>query len=128
MKREEVNYSAKTTRHLQQVLSLYYEKGMKASAISRKIKVSPNTIRKWILNFEAGKYKTAYEVKVKGKEPAPMTGKSLEEINAELLKRVAELESALRYEQMRSDAYNTMIDIAEERFNIEIRKKRGAKR
>lgn len=47
--------------------------------------------------------------------------KSFEETNAQLLKRIKELEAALRYERMRSDAYNTMIDIAEKQFNIEIR-------
>ena len=48
-------------------------------------------------------------------------------VNQGLLKRIEELEEALEYEKLRSLAYSTMIDIAEEDFKIEIRKKDGAK-
>ena len=41
--------------------------------------------------------------------------------------RIEELEKALEYEKLRSLAYSTMIDIAEEDFKIKIRKKDGAK-
>ena len=47
--------------------------------------------------------------------------------NQELIKRISELEKALEYEKLRSLAYSTLIDIAEKDFNIEIRKKDGAK-
>ena len=49
------------------------------------------------------------------------------DVNQELLKRIEELEKALEYEKLRSLAYSTMIDIAEEDFKIQIRKKDGAK-
>jgi cell division septum initiation protein DivIVA len=49
-----------------------------------------------------------------------------EELQA-LKKKVAELEKQLKYQEMRADAYDTMIDIAEKKFNIPIRKKAGAK-
>lgn len=35
--------------------------------------------------------------------------------------------SELRFERMRAEAYSTMIDIAEKKFSIPIRKKAGAK-
>ncbi|MDD5498783.1 MAG: hypothetical protein PHI10_04805 [Dehalococcoidales bacterium] len=41
---------------------------------------------------------------------------------------VAKLQKELKHEQLRADAYDTMIDIAESQFNIPIRKKAGAKR
>jgi len=41
--------------------------------------------------------------------------------------RVKELEKQLKYEKLRSDAFDTMIRIAEDKFNIPIRKKRGTK-
>ncbi|MBQ0085136.1 MAG: hypothetical protein KBS65_02720 [Prevotella sp.] len=44
-----------------------------------------------------------------------------------LQKKVADLEKQLKYQEMRADAYETMIDIAEKKFNIPIRKKAGAK-
>ena len=42
--------------------------------------------------------------------------------------RIEELEEQLRYEKMRSEAYSTMIDLAESTFKVPIRKKSGAKR
>ena len=41
---------------------------------------------------------------------------------------VARLQKELKHEQLRADAFDTMIDIAESKFNIPIRKKAGAKR
>lgn len=45
-----------------------------------------------------------------------------------LLEENRQLKRLLDHETMRADAYNKMIDIAEERFKISIRKKPGAKR
>lgn len=42
--------------------------------------------------------------------------------------RIKQLEQALAHEQLKTEALNTMIDIAEEQFNIPIRKKAGSKR
>lgn len=42
-------------------------------------------------------------------------------------KKIAELEKALEMEKIRAHAYSTMIDIAEEEFNIPIRKKLDTK-
>lgn len=42
-------------------------------------------------------------------------------------KRILELEELLRIEKLKVSLSNTMIDIAEEEFGIEIRKKSGAK-
>ncbi len=42
--------------------------------------------------------------------------------------RIEELEEQLRHEKMRSEAYSTMIDLAESTFKVPIRKKSGAKR
>ena len=45
----------------------------------------------------------------------------------QLEKQVAALQAALKQEQLKAEAFNTLIDIAEERYKIEIRKKSGAK-
>ena len=39
---------------------------------------------------------------------------------------IARLAQDLKYEKMRADAYDTMIDLAEDTFKIPIRKKSGA--
>ena len=48
--------------------------------------------------------------------------------NVELLqKQVAALQAALAQEQLKTEAFSTMIDVAEDEYKIEIRKKYGAK-
>ncbi len=45
----------------------------------------------------------------------------------EQLKEFKRLKKALELEKIRSEAYNHMIDLAEQQFNIPIRKKSGTK-
>ncbi len=52
------------------------------------------------------------------------TDSQADEIKA-LREEVMELKKKLHSETMRADFYDTMIDVAEEMFNIEIRKKAG---
>lgn len=58
-------------------------------------------------------------------EQEPKTGMEDELSTAELQARVRELEKALRRSELKSEMLETMIDIAEERFNLAIRKKFG---
>lgn len=73
------------------------------------------TIPRWISKYEW--------MIPKDKEDAETGEKSKEELAAEveLLKR------QLSYEKLKSEAYETMIKIAEQEFKIPIRKKPGAK-
>jgi hypothetical protein len=45
----------------------------------------------------------------------------------ELRQQLRKKELELKKEKMRADFYETMVDVAEEQFNISIRKKAGAK-
>ena len=56
------------------------------------------------------------------KESEPM-GKSV----AELEKEIKVLKTRLRHEQLRTELLETVIDLAEEQLNIDIRKKSGTK-
>ena len=57
----------------------------------------------------------------------PMAKKSPEDRVKELEAENKKLQKALELEKLRSKAYDTMIDVAEETFNIPIRKKPGTK-
>lgn len=57
----------------------------------------------------------------------PMAKKSPEERIKELEAENKRLEKALELEKLRAKAYDTMINVAEETFNIPIRKKSGTK-
>lgn len=59
-------------------------------------------------------------------QPKPQVTKTFE-TEEDKDKRIKELEKALAHEQLRSLAFDRMIDIAEEQFKIKIRKKPGAK-
>lgn len=56
-----------------------------------------------------------------------MANLSLEERLKELEAENKRLQTALELEKLRSKAYNTMIDVAEQTFNIPVRKKSGTK-
>ena len=57
----------------------------------------------------------------------PMAKKSPEDRVKELEAENKKLQKALELEKLRSKAYDTMINVAEETFNIPIRKKTGTK-
>ena len=57
----------------------------------------------------------------------PMAKKSPEDRVKELEAENKKLQKALELEKLRSKAYDTMINVAEETFNIPIRKKSGTK-
>lgn len=61
-------------------------------------------------------------------DPDPMAKKKLtdQEKIEQLQKQLKETQQQLKYEKLRSKAFDTMIDVAEEDLNIIIRKKSGA--
>ncbi len=63
-----------------------------------------------------------------GTEEESMVSKSKEEQIRELELENHRLSKALELERLRAKAYDTMINVAEETFNIPIRKKSGTKR
>ena len=74
-----------------------------------------STILKWIRKFE-------------GSDPDFQSYMDYNKSDKkELIKRIKELERQLEDEQIRSFGYSKMIDIAEERLKVSIRKKPGTK-
>lgn len=88
------------------------------SALARKYGIGLVTVHDILRNFAAENDKSAL---LMGKH---MTD-SLSEENKALRKEVLELKEQLYHEKMRADFYDTMVDVAEEMFGIEIRKKAG---
>jgi len=52
---------------------------------------------------------------------------SLSDENRELRRKLAEMEKKLKNEKLRADFYEEMVNVAEDKFKISIRKKAGAK-
>lgn len=119
---------------------LYYDKviaarlqhGYSSRRLSKLFPLSKHTIQRWIANFAEDNP----EVPIMGKrtksqkpisvepEPRQELPDDVKALQAEL----AKVKEELRKEKLRADAYDTMIDIAEDMFKVPIRKKAGAKR
>jgi transposase-like protein len=103
----------------------YYETGVSQSFISRKYNLlSSSTFRFWLKRFpvtdESLSLSSSAIGSVMKKQDSVLT-------QDEKDKRIRALEKALAHEKLRSEALNTLIDLAEKRENISIRKKAGAR-
>jgi len=104
------------------VIEEYLRGGTSYRELGSKYGVSSSTLQRWV--EAAGRDKTA------GAESG-FTEKAKEAEKAEGADPTAEirrLREELRRERLHNELLNAMIDIAEEQFEIPIRKKRGAKR
>jgi transposase len=119
------------------ILHLYFEEGMDYRSISKILPVSFASVGYWIRAF-AQEYKSKTEImkaisRFDGTSPDESkiskgnadagTSKDTVSLEAEL----ASLREELKYQRLRADAYDEMINVAEEQFDIKIRKKAGAK-
>ena len=112
----------KQQKYYDQVVELYQKTGMTATRIAEMelFPVARTTIARWIAKFAtdpANRDPQAMAKSIKSKAD------ELEALKA----KVADLEEQLRVEKLRNRLNEKIIDIAEERWHIEIRKKAGTK-
>ncbi len=112
------------------VLRDYYSNGLSKRGCARKYKLShASLLYGWIKKYE-NVVKPLSLPSETFQEDSPMANRNKEsyrEENAQLKKRVKELEKALSFSRLETEARDLMITRAEEYFNIPIRKKPGAK-
>lgn len=124
--------TSRRDNYYQKAVDMYYKEGLSYRHIAKIIPVSKTTVMRWIANFaEENPHKAPIMNKRLPKlEPqvAQEPQKELPEDVKELQAEVARLKKELRHEKMRADAYDMMIDLAEDAFKIPIRKKSGAER
>lgn len=125
-------------QYLSKVLHLYFEERMCYRSISEILPVSFACVGYWVRNF-AKQYKSEtaiMEAISKLDEPSCEDDsiKANDSINLiaskdtdSLATELAKLKEELKYQRLRADAYDEMINVAEEQFDIRIRKKVGAK-
>lgn len=110
------------------VLRDYYSSGMSRYACAHKYELSdPSLLRSWLKKYDIEKESVTLEPSPLESIMANRNKESYQEENAELKKRVRELEKALNFSKQETLVREMMIDKAEEYFNIPIRKKSGAK-
>ena len=101
-----------------EVVRDYLLNGIDQCQIAQKYGISQHSVSRIIRNFAASNDKSALFMKNRP------TDSQADEIKA-LREEVMELKKKLHQETMRADFYDTLVDVAEEMFNIEIRKKAG---
>lgn len=96
----------------------YYLEGRKQQQLAAEFGVGQQTVSRIIRTFAAENDKSAL---LMGRKT---TDNQAEEIQA-LRREIMDMKKKVQEEQMRADFYETMVDVAEEMFGIEIRKKAG---
>lgn len=127
------HYSSTRDSYLSQALDLYLNQGVRPGRIAKIIPVHKATIYRWIANFA--------DVNPQ-EEPSVMAKKSKKEVSAQtevpicaalpddvlaLQKEIKELRAQLTKAEIKAEAYDELINVAEAQFGIQIRKKAGAK-
>jgi transposase-like protein len=103
----------------------YLESGIPAEKIIKKYHISSRSVLfSWMDRFLNAKDSLPLQQEPQIEEDMAKTkDERLKEKDAEIKR----LRKALELEKLRSNAYSTMIDLAEQTFNIPVRKKSGTK-
>ena len=102
----------------------YLESGVAAEKIIKKYHISSRSVLfSWMDKFLNEKDSLPLQHEPVDDDMAKTKDERLKEKDAEIKR----LRKALELEKLRSHAYSTMIDLAEQTFNIPVRKKSGTK-
>ena len=124
--------TAKKERYYDEVVAMYRETGYSSYRLAKLFPLSKHTLERWITNFVAENPQVASMKRVKAVKKAPAQSpeiqqedlpRDVQELQAELKKLRAQLNKA----EIKAEAYDELINVAEAKFNIQIRKKAGAK-
>lgn len=126
------NYSRKREQYYGKAMRLYFEEGMCVPHICKVLPISRSILYRWIAIFAEENPQVASMKRVKAVKRAPVQSpevhkeglpRDVRELQAELKKLRAQLNKA----EIKAEAYDELINVAEAKFNIRIRKKAGAK-
>ena len=107
-----------------QLIEEYMKSGESMESFQVKYGMGHCTLSRWMTKFGLSNTSQKQFTEMK-KKLENTTEKTLRERTLEA--KVAQLEKELKDEKLKSLAYSTMIDVAEEELGIDIRKKSGAK-
>lgn len=107
---------------IQKTVCDYYRSGMTIVAFCKENNLPKETLRRWIIKFSEGK-----ETLINSYMSKDNRTQALESENAQLKQELARMKKELDAANFRAHAWETMVDVAEEMFNIPIKKKVGTK-
>lgn len=119
--------SKKRDKYYDEVIRLNTQERMGYLKISRIIPVGKSTIAYWIRNFVAENPNSTQMAKSKSAQRCPSVSENANSDLKSLQDEIRRLKKQLAQESLRADAYDELINVAEKQFNIQIRKKAGAK-
>jgi len=109
----------------------YLVDGIPYRALSKKYGVSRSTINKWVLVhqgiYDLPRCHKQVSYDLQQKQLGKKSKQAVKQHQSELEKKIEVLEKQLEWEKLRTMALDTLINIAEREFNIDIRKKPGTK-
>lgn len=107
-----------------QIIGEYMSCGESMESFQAKYGMGHSTLSRWMIKF--GLSNTSQNQFIEMKDKLNLSPeKTLREQALEA--KIAQLEKDLQAEKLKSDAYNALIEVAEEELGIDIRKKAGAK-
>ena len=111
------------------LLREFQESGMGQHSFCKQHGIkSTSILRYWLKKYESEKELLPLQSEISNDDDMANRSKSdYKDENAQLKKRIRELEKALEFSRLETLARDMMIDKAEEYFDIPIRKKSGAK-
>ena len=127
------HYSSTRDSYLSKALDMYVNQGLPATHIAKIIPVHKATIYRWIANFVAVNPQSGPSVMARKskKEERVCSDKPVNEALPDnviaLQKEIKELRAQLTKAEIKAEAYDELINVAEAQFGIQIRKKAGAK-
>lgn len=119
-------HTEKQRKYFSEVIRLHYEEGYGEDRISKIIPIGHSTVSRWIAIFAKEKGKVTMARDSHKAQAASKEQPQSAEVR-ELQKKVKELEKQLLEAEIKAEAYDELINVAEAKFRIPIRKKAGAK-
>lgn len=116
-------HSEKQLKYFDEVIRLHYEEGYGKDRISQVLPIGHTTASRWIVaTFAREKGKISWENYMRKPQETASSSNEKEEID-KLQARVKELEAQLLRAEIKAEAYDEIINVAEAKFRIPIRKK-----
>lgn len=111
---------------------MYRNTGYSPYRLKKIFPLSKHTIERWIANFAEENPQIVSSHRMKKKKTQPAIPEHAEQLPASdvqvLQEELKRLRAELTNAEIKAEAYNELINVAESKFGIQIRKKAGAKR
>ena len=126
------NFSSKRYLYYEKAMKLYFEEGMCGTHICKILPISRSVLYRWIAIFAEKTPQVVPMKRVKEAKKSPKPSPEIQEEEfpktvLELQGELKKLRAQLNEAEIKAEAYDELINVAEAKFNIQIRKKAGAK-